>query len=52
MKKSLALLLALLLAVNSFAFAEEGTEKGKELFDVWDYGSESMTWICSAVPVT
>ena len=52
MKKYLALLLALLLAVSSFAFAEEGTEKEKELFDVWDYGSESMTWVCSAIPVT
>ena len=52
MKKSLALLLALLLAMSSFAFAEEGTEKEKELFDIWDYGSESMTWVCSAIPVT
>lgn len=52
MKKSLALLLALLLAVGSFAFAEDGSEKEKELFDIWDYGGESMTWVCTAVPVT
>ena len=51
MKKYLVLLLALLVALNSAAFAEEDTEKAKDLFDVWDYGDESMTWICTAIPV-
>ena len=51
MKKYLVLLLVLLLALNSAAFAEEDTEKAKDLFDIWDYGDESMTWICTAIPV-
>jgi len=51
MKKGVVLLSVLLLALSSFAFAEENPERAKELFDVWDYGGESMTWVCSAVPV-
>ena len=51
MKKYLVLLLVLLLALSSAAFAEEDTEKAKDLFDIWDYGDESMTWICTAIPV-
>lgn len=50
MKKYLVLLLVLL-ALCSAAFAEDDTGKAKDLFDIWDYGDESMTWVCTAVPV-
>ena len=56
MKRSLLILLALLLVLGSASYAEENTEKaaGKapDLFDIWDYNGESMTWLCSATPVT
>ena len=51
MKKSLtALLVLMLLAVLCACAGAE--EAGKtDLFDLWDYGGESMTWIASVVPV-
>ena len=51
MKKSLTalLVLALLSAVCACAGAEEAGKT--DLFDLWDYGGESMTWIASVVPV-
>ena len=55
MKKGLLLILTtvLLLVCLGFACAEE-TEavKDADLFDLWDYSSESPVWVCSAVPVT
>lgn len=51
MKRCLALLTALLLTLGAFAFADDEPEKGKDLFDVWDYGGESMNWVCFAVPI-
>lgn len=52
MKKSLAalLLLALMAVLCTGAGAEESREM--DLFDLWDYGAESMTWLSSAVPVS
>jgi len=52
MKKCLVVFLALLLAVSAAAFAGEAEEKEAELFDIWDYGAESMTWIATGVPVS
>ena len=55
MKKGLLLGLTavLLLVFCAFACAEE-TEavKDADLFDLWDYSSESPVWVCSAVPIT
>ena len=30
----------------------EAAEKDADLYDLWDYGAESMTWVTSGVPVT
>ena len=53
MKKCLALLLALVLVLGcSSAPAEEETAvKEKDLFEIWDFSGESMSWVCTAVPV-
>ena len=52
MKKVLLLVLATVffLAVFTFACAEEEYEV--DLFELWDYGGESLTWIGSAIPVS
>ena len=51
MKKSLAALVVLMLTAVLCACAG-AEEAGKtDLFDLWDYGGESMTWIASVVPV-
>ena len=51
MKKSLTALLVLLLMAVLCACAG-AEEAGKtDLFDLWDYGGESMTWVASVVPV-
>ena len=52
MKKCLILILAALLALSAAAFAGEAEEKEAELYDLWDYGGESMTWIATGVPVS
>lgn len=52
MKKSVILILALLLSLAALSFAEEAAEKDADLYDLWDYGAESMTWVTSGVPVT
>ena len=51
MKKSLTALLVLILMAVLCACAG-AEEAGKtDLFDLWDYGGESMTWVASVVPV-
>ena len=53
MKKVLALVLALILVSVLPAFAEEETpQREKDLFDLWDFGDESPSWVGFAVPVT
>lgn len=56
MKKAVCLLLALavLLTVVSVACAEETSpaEPPAELFDLWDYGGESPSWIATAIPIS
>ena len=51
MKKSLTalLVLTLLVVLCACAGAEEAVKT--DLFDLWDYGGESMTWIAAVVPV-
>ena len=60
MRKALSLLLALaLLLVSAFACAEEAApaeepetpELPADLFDLWNYGGESPSWISTASPV-
>ena len=62
MRKALSLLLtlAVLLAAISFACAEEAAvpavtsetpELPVDLFDIWDYGSESPSWVSTASPI-
>ena len=58
MKKTLSLILTLVILLTAlpFAFAEETGENAEQrtadLFDLWDYGGESLTWIGFAVPVS
>ena len=52
MKKCMILILALLLSLAACAFAEEAAGKEADLFDLWNYGGESMTWVATGVPVT
>ena len=57
MKRCLILLLVLCLALPLYACAEEEApeaqetpERAAELFDLWNYGAESMAWITSLIP--
>lgn len=52
MKKGFTVILALLLCLAALACAEEETEKEADLYEIWDYGAESMTWIAVGAPVT
>ena len=58
MKKALSLLLmlAVLMLAPPFAFAEEAEEEKADLpadlFDLWDYGDESPSWVSFAIPVS
>ena len=57
MKKTLSLILTLVILLTAlpFAFAEETGENAEQrtadLFDLWDYGGESPSWVASLVPV-
>ena len=51
MKKSLAVLLVLLLLAVLCACAGAEEAANTDLFDLWDYGDESMTWITSVIPL-
>ncbi len=57
MRKILSVLLALavLLSASAFACAEgavaETQELPADLFDIWDYGNESPSWVSTASPI-
>ena len=55
MKKGLSLIMAAAMLLTAFSFAYAGEmpeEPAPDLFDVWDYGDESPSWIASAIPVS
>ncbi|MBR5960027.1 MAG: hypothetical protein IKZ98_03465 [Clostridia bacterium] len=51
MKKSLTALLVLMLLAVLCACAGAEEAGGTDLFDLWDYGGESMTWIAAVIPI-
>ena len=63
--KRIGLLLVAFLLLFTAAFAEEEAPEAEEqqaeeqqderpadIFDIWDFGGESLSWVTSAVPVS